>query len=297
MIARYNENLTWLDIQAVKLSLDDVYIYNKNNKTYKPGIYKNNYILPNVGREAHTYLTYIVENYDRLKEYTMFYTPDWPNAEYALYPPYLLGMMQRCNRVTNFIEADYYLNNNCGYSICKAFRLYNFKTNLQLNKDNLMFGDWMIKYIEPKLDKYVKDMGGIFTNYQGSFCVRRENILSRPKEFYAQFIPQLDQTNPELGHFFERAWFYLFNMHTLNPPKRFIDYLIQPVRYYNNKVLHKEDWYRKYPYFKFIFGHLYYFLCLYHILRIFCRLRLLAIWLEETKLFDDLRDQYLAIFE
>jgi hypothetical protein len=29
-------------------------------------------MLPNVGREAHTYLTYIIDNYDRLPEYVMF---------------------------------------------------------------------------------------------------------------------------------------------------------------------------------------------------------------------------------
>ena len=102
VIARYDENLTWLDTQAIKLSLDDVYIYNKNEKPYKPGIYKNNFVLPNVGREAHTYLTYIVENYDRLKEYTMFLIPDWKKSIYAIYSPDVLGLMQRCNRVEKF---------------------------------------------------------------------------------------------------------------------------------------------------------------------------------------------------
>ena len=239
VIARYNEYLPWLEKQAKKLSLDDVYIYNKNNDTFKPNKYKNNIILPNVGREAHTYLTHIVEHYDQLKEYTIFATPDWPRCLYATYPKSILGLIRLCNRVTNFIEAHFYLNNSCGYSMCKVWRVGSYKGELRRNAEDLTFGDWMIKYIEPEIDSYVYKTGGIFANFQGTFCVRRENILSRPKEFYAKFIPQLDHNNHELGHFFERSWFYMFNMHKINPKRRLVEYLIQPVRYYGNTVLSK----------------------------------------------------------
>tara|TARA_B100000287_G_scaffold289142_1_gene272428 strand:+ start:97 stop:822 length:726 start_codon:yes stop_codon:yes gene_type:complete len=67
-VARYNEDLSWL-----KNIENDVQIklYNKgetNNLTN----YYNATNLDNVGREAHTYLYYIIENYDNLPEYTIF---------------------------------------------------------------------------------------------------------------------------------------------------------------------------------------------------------------------------------
>lgn len=66
IIARYNEPIDWLD----KIDTDkyNILVYNKGQKSSKYDI-KN---LENVGRESHTYLTHIVENYDNLTDYTIF---------------------------------------------------------------------------------------------------------------------------------------------------------------------------------------------------------------------------------
>ncbi len=65
VIARYNENLDWLD----KIPKDiKITIYNKGiNDINRPFIQ-----LPNIGRESHTYLYHIINNYDNLAEQTIF---------------------------------------------------------------------------------------------------------------------------------------------------------------------------------------------------------------------------------
>lgn len=73
VIARYNENITWL----AGLENIDITVYNKgDNNFWRPSEPReNNYIvksLPNIGREAHTYLTHIIENWDDLADYTVF---------------------------------------------------------------------------------------------------------------------------------------------------------------------------------------------------------------------------------
>jgi len=78
------------------------------------------------------------------------------------------------------------------------------------NYENLRFGEWFEKYIDDDIDRLHFKM-----KYGAIFTIRKENILSRPKEFYQGLYEQLQKSgsNPELGHFFERSWYYIFNCH------------------------------------------------------------------------------------
>lgn len=66
VVARYNENLDWLKTIPCKFI-----VFNKGRNNLSKWI-KNQVKLPNIGREAHTYLTFIVDNYDNLPDYTIF---------------------------------------------------------------------------------------------------------------------------------------------------------------------------------------------------------------------------------
>ena len=65
VVARYREDLAWLRRvpRAVRVS-----VYDKSGDDPYPGAQP----LPNVGREAHTYLHHIVSRYDALAELTVF---------------------------------------------------------------------------------------------------------------------------------------------------------------------------------------------------------------------------------
>src|SRR5688572_16556932 len=64
VVARYNENLNWLRRVPKEFR---VTIYDKSDENLP-----NAMDLPNVGREAHTYLWHIVARYDSLAEVTVF---------------------------------------------------------------------------------------------------------------------------------------------------------------------------------------------------------------------------------
>ncbi len=61
VVARYREDISWCDF-----FLQNVTIYNKGPD------FAEHHRLANVGREAHTYLTHVVECYDNLAERTAF---------------------------------------------------------------------------------------------------------------------------------------------------------------------------------------------------------------------------------
>jgi len=63
VISSYKEDTSWISNinQDVK-----IYLYNKDNKS-------NTINLPNIGREAHTYLYHIVTNYNNLSDYIFFF--------------------------------------------------------------------------------------------------------------------------------------------------------------------------------------------------------------------------------
>ena len=63
VVARYSEDLSWTNELKHK-----VVIYNKKEDEHH--LYERN--LPDVGRSQHTYITYIIENYDNLPSYVAF---------------------------------------------------------------------------------------------------------------------------------------------------------------------------------------------------------------------------------
>jgi hypothetical protein len=73
-VAHYNEDLSWLE----KINKDvEIFIYHKNdinnlNYNQKITINQNNFELRNVGRESHTYIKHIIDNYDNLYDLEYF---------------------------------------------------------------------------------------------------------------------------------------------------------------------------------------------------------------------------------
>jgi hypothetical protein len=66
VVAHYNEDLSWLEYVRPFVRL---FIYHKGNN---PDTNNDYIILNNVGKETHTYLTHIINNYDNLAEVTVF---------------------------------------------------------------------------------------------------------------------------------------------------------------------------------------------------------------------------------
>ncbi|KPI43718.1 uncharacterized protein AB675_6302 [Cyphellophora attinorum] len=70
-IAHYNEDLTWLQPFA-----SNTVVYSKGPKAPSPRTFSRTVPLPNIGRETHTYLTHITQNYASLPPVTLFLQGD-----------------------------------------------------------------------------------------------------------------------------------------------------------------------------------------------------------------------------
>lgn len=63
VVARYNEDLSWVS----STNVDRYFIYNKGDTSIP-----NEILLPNIGREAHTFCYHLAHNYNDMGDYTAF---------------------------------------------------------------------------------------------------------------------------------------------------------------------------------------------------------------------------------
>jgi hypothetical protein len=210
VIARYNEDLKWINDEPYKKYKN--IIYNKSDNSDFSTSEKTTDVvsLPNVGRCDHTYLYHIINNYNNLANITVFLTGS-------------LNLDHKKNKSTRLLnEID---NNKQNVFLCSKYKnvqkeLYDFQLdgwkssdekNSALNTENNLdkakirpFGKWFS-------DKF-DDLKIEHVSYYGIFSVNKKEILQHPKSYYENLIKDLEtSSNPEAGHFFERAWAAVFH--------------------------------------------------------------------------------------
>lgn len=195
VVARYNENIDHLDFFN-----DITVVYNKGNDNINQ-IYKNVIKLINVGREAHTYLYHIINNYNNLAERTFFMqakTDDHKMLEFIEYfkDKYFIGKIS--NLYTKLLKKPIDFD----------------KKYLISHKNNFLLRSKYIPY------QFIKNILGIDISndnkfdmiWGANFVVSRDLIHKKPIEFYINIIKYLEfYNNPEEGHFFERSWYLIYN--------------------------------------------------------------------------------------
>ena len=200
VIAHYKENLDWLRHIPSKY----IHVFTKGGRELvKP--YKVTY-LPNVGRESHTYLRYIIDSYSELPEIIVFSQGKDDHLS-------IDKIKQGINTLRDFPERKIIgsISNRKveNLHLTDEFRI-NTYNQISLHPAELNFCEWFLANIEPTFD-FSKEMSVFFG---ASFVIRREMIQLRSKEFYEKLSRQLEVSDsPEVGHYFERSWFYIFNCH------------------------------------------------------------------------------------
>lgn len=200
VISHYNENRDWIQYLPSK----NIHMYSKGGVELI-GDYTISY-LPNIGRESHTYLHYIIEHYDNLPD-VVFFTQgcdDHIKAEQIL--KCCMILLERSNNfgfITNHLEErmidNIYFTSDHRFHVWNGDFLYPAECN---------FKEWFTKYICSSFDFSTP----LLISFAACFGVRKELILSRSKDYYKSLIEHLSvHRNTEVGHFFERSWLYIFN--------------------------------------------------------------------------------------
>lgn len=212
VVARYAEDLSWLR----GLGLPGL-VYNKglglDPDSLPPGI--EVLALPNVGREAHTYLTHIIAHYDALPLYTAFlqgnpFTHLAPPEEPRVTPE---GLRQR---LLELMAKDTPLAGLAWFRLrCDGLgRPHDLADPAKegrwkgWGKDIPVARTYEALFQAPAPGEFIARAA------TGNMLVRRDRILARPLDFYCRAL-DLVLADPDdaknTGHALERLWQAIFS--------------------------------------------------------------------------------------
>ena len=201
VIAHYQENLDWL--QEYNISSKSIVYHKGNQSQFIKDVWQWQ-TLPNVGRETHTYLTYIIDNYDQLPEVVVF----------------LQGKISDHTSHVYRNPIDYYhgaSKNDIAFTKPEQYKLWGKIKHTGIWK-RMMDSENMTP-VTQTLAEFWLDLFGyphpseITINFHACFGVSKNRILSHPKEFYEKAISYVNHnSNPEVGHYFERLWYSIFTI-------------------------------------------------------------------------------------
>ena len=218
IISRFSEDLSWLKEEPFK-SLNKI-IYNKGQTeilNMKDIPFVTEIKLSNIGRESHTYLYHVIENYDKNEL-------DQEDKIYIFLPGSAndLHKISRAKRVTTLAIST--LNSVLigqatadNTDICKKY--WNFscikhagqhELNSKLNPSIKVlpasprpYGEWYRKHFGHRKARLIA--------WNAIFAIHSSHIHQHTKEYYNMLIKNVNtHVNPEAGHFFERSWAAVF---------------------------------------------------------------------------------------
>jgi len=203
IIARYKEDVSW-----AKTFGCDYIVYDKSGDHDSSS--RN---LPNIGREAHTYFTHIVREYDQLADMNVFLQGDpfdHLDDRERVGPEMLREIVENvADRMTPF----------------KGLAWFKLKSDALGRPHDLRKpeneGRWAGWGKDIPVGELFERLFGVPLPGQiivraptGNFCVTGSRIRTRPKAFY-EYCLRLVETDPHdennTGHAFERLWQHIFN--------------------------------------------------------------------------------------
>jgi hypothetical protein len=196
IVSRYNEDLLWLDG-----IFTNVVIYNKGSAldeqalSLKEGreLYQLKvYHLENIGREAHTYLHHIVNNYNNLATWNIFLQGN--PFDHCPEVIRLVNDFPQCaGELNKFSEGCYSLAN-------------------RILKEDQSFLSGLGVYAEDLHYKTFNSSKQYFVYASGAqYIVHKQNILNRPREFYMDLLNSYNW-NTHMPWSIERIWPEIFNI-------------------------------------------------------------------------------------
>jgi hypothetical protein len=182
VIARYNEDISWIDRLSCKRT-----IYNKGASCGREC-----YTLPNIGRESHTYLHHIINNYDNLSDLTIFTQGDpFPHCRDFISKVQLIiegGLDKPFRTLCDWLLQIQELK-------CEYWP-YDCWPNLVPEVAHSLFGE---EFNRP-----------IWFGAGAIFAVTKEAVYQHDLEFYQKAQEFHDTNNDGYAHAFERLWPTIF---------------------------------------------------------------------------------------
>ncbi len=218
IISHYNEDFKYLDYlptnQKITIYLKKKNIKKKINKNYNIKFIQ----LDNIGKEGHTYLYHIINNYKKLSKINFFIS-----ASFINFKDRLINFTRIYKKVSDLNKKKYKgLYTFDGYFFLKNKKLKILDPNFRIFKHITSQG---IKHIlipskiyplkkflktnfkNKQMDKYILSLNGII-------AANKENITSVEKKVYQNIINEFKVVNRdyEIGHYLERLYPSIFRL-------------------------------------------------------------------------------------
>ena len=246
VIARYDENLDWLCLVPEDY---DIRVYNKGSDVMIPSILSHRCILeplPNSGREAGTYLHYILSSWNNLyetvvmcqgdpfphapdfiealkstktfKKYhplTIRYLPDVPHHD-DMARLYSANPFYRSERISVYTLSPVYFHDLGVAKLCQDYLSY-YKLPVGTNIMRHHLSEVGCANMLPKTEESIR-----FT-YSAIFAVSKNAILQHDKKMYADLLKKTCRPGWFEASILERTWHLLFDKESClrpvtNPP-------------------------------------------------------------------------------
>ena len=187
VVARYNEDTKWTSMLKGDFNL---IVYDKGQGHLTPG--QEQVIgqpLPNVGREAHTYLHHIVTNWDNLAEYTIF-LQGWPFDHFV-----------KLNDIQKFIDGDVPEE---GISQIGTVRYIYCDVTGFPDYPNKPIGEYFKKILKKDPPDTI-----FFTIHGAQYIVHKSMIHNKSLDFWKDLL-EMSETIEDFPWIIERLWLYIF---------------------------------------------------------------------------------------
>lgn len=236
VVAHYNEDLKWLKPYEKK-----AIVYHKGGNDF-PKIECKEWIkLPNIWRESHTYLYYIVNNYNNLPEYILFF--QWWIKDHA-------------ESWDVYESVEEYLNEVEKYWFSCANPFFLVRKDPQINftwKFAEMLESWSLKKSPYTFARFYKELLGKSQKYltpcfwAANFAVSRDVVKERPLSFYKKALELLpEHPNPEEWHFYERLRFSIFNAkYNLHTMRKLFSHYFDGLKKRFSRIIYWHKWVKK----------------------------------------------------
>ncbi|KAL8663354.1 MAG: hypothetical protein Q9168_008111 [Polycauliona sp. 1 TL-2023] len=238
VVSHYNEDLTWLKQHRAECT-----IYSKGGEKNAPELPFTYTPLPNIGREGHTFLYHIANQYEKLADVTLFVQGRIDDhVDMTLTEMKAKAMTTVPGQVTTypFRELELFEHwEGIPWEKYPCWKRWSAMATQRMSETPL---EIFQKYISES-DRMPVAVGFA----PGAiFAVRKETIMTHSKAFYERllqkmFLGVMAHVNPDSGHYMERFWLAMFN------PSEYVqwdDSELSTVERNEDGQLAKGRWYR-----------------------------------------------------
>jgi len=219
VIAHYNESFEYLKYLP-KNQIITIY-YKGDKKVLLP---KNNLNiklvqLENIGKEYHSYLIHIINNYENLTKINFFFSASFIELKdrtrnfTKIYKKISSFNIKKYNGLYTSEDKYFLFKKEKNKALNPKFRIFNHITskNTQhkiIQSDKFPLDNFFFTYFrDKKLDKIIKSLNGIF-------ATNKENIISVDKKVFQAIVSEYKIPNKdyESGHYLERLYPSIFKL-------------------------------------------------------------------------------------